>query len=304
MVKYILDSRPWCVEEEDNDFKADLGHSNETLSQTWKGQVKTRHSSWASPRTVCEWPASMRSGAHRHPLVIRDEPVSERHVTPTRAASFVCFLNGDCWHSPGTNTEWCSWTQLASSSESYINSTRAPTRPLLLTFWRVGNIRSENGCLGAEVHHSVTERSGGVEAPWMAFSWRAGETLLSHMTEYYFTLKTSYQVGKRHHTTVVYVFEMSRTGCAWWLTLLPSTQAWNKKCSWVQGQLGCRLRSWLKKRKEKRSSRSGEGRGKESKKLMKCFMGQLMKVETSLGCRSWGMKGTNWLPRPLVSLGG
>lgn len=96
MVKYILDSRPWCVEKEDNDFKADLGHSNETLAQTWKGQVKTRHSSWASPRTVCEWPASMRSSAHRHPVVIRDVPISERHITPTRAASFVCFLNGDC----------------------------------------------------------------------------------------------------------------------------------------------------------------------------------------------------------------
>lgn len=40
MVKYILDSRFWCVEEEDNYFKADLGHSNEALSQTWKGQDK------------------------------------------------------------------------------------------------------------------------------------------------------------------------------------------------------------------------------------------------------------------------
>lgn len=96
MVKYILDSRPWCVEKEDNDFKAGLGHSNETLAQTWKGQVKTRHSSWASPRTMCEWPASMSSNAHWHSLVIRDVPISERHITPTRAASFVCFLNRDC----------------------------------------------------------------------------------------------------------------------------------------------------------------------------------------------------------------
>lgn len=248
MVKYIWDSRFWCVEE-DNDFKADLGYSNETLSQTRKGQVKTRHSSRSSPRTVCEWPASMRSSAHRQPLVVRDMPISERHITPTRAASFVCFLNRDCWHSPGTPTEWGSWTQLASSLESYMNSTLAPTRPLLLTYWRVGNIRSENRCLGAEVHHSVTERSGGVEAPWTAFSWGAGETRPSHMIEYYFTLKTAYQEGKRHHATVFCVFEMSRIGCTWWVTLVPSTQAWSRKCAWVQGQLGCR--SWLKKKKKK-----------------------------------------------------
>lgn len=158
---------------------------------------------------VCEWPASMRSSAHGHPLVIRDMSISECHVTPTRAASFVCFLNGDCWHSPGTNTEWFSWMQLASSSESYMNSTQAPTRPLLLTYWRVGNIHSKNRCLDVEVHHSVTESSGGVEAPCMAFSWWAGETLLNHMIEYYFTLKTSYQEGgKTSYHSILHIWNV------------------------------------------------------------------------------------------------
>lgn len=92
MVKYILDSRFWCVEEEDNYFKADLGHSNEALSQTWKGQVKTRHSSRASPRTRM-WMASEHAQQCSRASLSHQRHVNQWMPRYTYPSGFICLFS-------------------------------------------------------------------------------------------------------------------------------------------------------------------------------------------------------------------